>query len=318
MGIGNVGTENMGTENPAPRIVSGSANPALAAGVCALLGVEQVEAELERFPDGELRPAVGDVRDRDVYVLGTTGGGHVHDQLMELLLLLDACRRCGAARLTAVVPYFAYARQDRRTGPGQGIGAKVVADLLVGAGAQRLVVVDPHTEALAAMVPLVVETVSAVDILAAALRPVPPDAVLVAPDLGAAKLAERYAAHLDLPVAVVRKTRLSGTAVRAERLAGDVSGRHPIVVDDMISTGGTVEAAAALCADAGSTRELTVVASHGLFSGSAPAVFGELPVKRLLVTDSVTPPEGIPVRVCSLAPLLADTIARLSGMRSVR
>lgn len=305
----------MGIENAVPRIVPGSANPTLAARVCALLGIEQVAAALERFPDGELRPAVGDVRDRDVYVLGTTGG-HVHDQLMELLLLLDACRRCGAARVTAVVPYFAYARQDRRTGPGQGIGAKVVADLLVGAGAQRLVVVDPHTQALAAMVPSVVETVSAVDTLAAALRPVPPDAVLVAPDLGAAKLAERYAAHLDLPVAVVRKTRLSGTAVRAERLAGDVAGRHPIVVDDMISTGGTVEAAARLCADAGATEELTVAASHGLFCGSAPAVFGELPVKRLLVTDSVTPPESVPVRVCSLAPLLADTIARLSGMRS--
>ena len=150
------------------RIVAGTANVALAVGVAAALSCELTACEVERFPDGELRPVVANVRGDDVYVVEPTGPP-VSEHVVELLLLLDACRRAGAERVTAVVPYFGYARQDRRSKSGEAVGARVIADALVSAGAQRLVVVDPHTAALEAMCSVPVEMLTAVPVLAARL-----------------------------------------------------------------------------------------------------------------------------------------------------
>ena len=207
------------------RIVPGTANLLLAAAVARTLRTELVTCELDRFPDGELRPVVDHLRGDDVYVIQPTGPP-VSDHLVELLLLLDACRRGGAGRITAILPYFGYARQDRRSQAGETVGARVVADALAASGAQRLVVVDPHTAALEAMCGIPVEMLTAVPALAGALAPlVPGGAVVVAPDLGAVKLAEHYASLLHRPVAVVRKTRMTGATVRAEEIAGDVAVR---------------------------------------------------------------------------------------------
>ena len=193
---------------------------------------------------GNSWPIVGHVRGKDVYIVQPTGPA-VNEHLVELLLLLDACGRGGADRLTAVVPYFGYARQDRRGQAGEAVGVRVMADVLSTAGAERLIVVDPHTAALEALCGLRVEMLTAVPALAGALTSVaiPDNAVLVAPDLGAVKLAEHYAALLRRTVAVVRKTRLTGTAVHAEKVIGELDGRPVVIVDDMISTGGTIEAA---------------------------------------------------------------------------
>jgi ribose-phosphate pyrophosphokinase len=175
------------------------------------------------------------------------------------------------------------------------------------------VLVDPHTTALEAMIPVPVETLTAVPVLADALAPiVSADAVLVAPDLGGVKLAEAYASILDRPVAVVRKTRLSGTAVQATELVGEVGGRPVIVVDDMISTGATIEAAAHLVLEHDALPDITVAATHGLLVGDAPERLGRLPLRALLVTNSVTPAAG-----ATIAPLLADAIARLHCGRAV-
>jgi ribose-phosphate pyrophosphokinase len=288
------------------RIVAGTASTRLADAIAARLGVVPAPAVVERFPDGELRPAVDDVRDDDVYVVQATGPP-VNEHLVELLLLLDACRRAHSGRVTAVVPYFGYARQDRRIRAGQAVAARVVADAIATAGAHRLVLVDPHTTALEAMLPIPVETLTAVPVLADALAPIAPTgAVLVAPDLGGVKLAEAYAAILDRPVAVIRKTRVSGTAVQATELVGDVGGRPVIIVDDMISTGATIEAAAQLLLVHEALPDITVAATHGLLVGDAPQRLGRLPLRALLVTDSVTPTGG-----ATIAPLLADAIARL-------
>ena len=198
------------------------------------------------FPTGSCARPSGCVRDRDVYLLAPTGPP-VNDNLVELMLLLDACRRGGAARCTAVVPYLGYARQDRRSQQGQALGLRTVADALAAAGADRLVVVDPHSRAVEAAFSVPVLTLTAVPVLAAAAGAGPPHPqVVVAPDLGAVKLAEHYAALLGLPVAVVRKSRLTGATVAAEDLVGAVTGLAPLVVDDMISTAGTVEAAVQL------------------------------------------------------------------------
>jgi ribose-phosphate pyrophosphokinase len=296
------------------RIVPGTAGRPLAGAIARILGTEQATCELEQFPDGERRPVVGHVRGEDVYVVQPTGPP-VSEHLIEMFLLLDACRRGGAERITAVVPYFGYARQDRRGRAGEAVGARVVADALAGSGAQRLIVVDPHSAALEAMCSIPVEMLTAVPALAGALAPmVAEDAVVVAPDLGAAKLAEHYASLLRRPVAVVRKTRLSGVAVRSEEIAGDVAGRPAVIVDDMISTGATIEAAAVVLLAHGGAPDVVVAATHGLLVGTAAGRLGRLPVRCVLTTDSVARDQGASMpalRVESVAPLLAEAIGRL-------
>jgi ribose-phosphate pyrophosphokinase len=279
------------------------------------LGADTLVGEVERFPDGELRPIMLGVRGDDVFVVQPTGPP-VNDHLVELLLLIDACRRAGAGRVTAVVPYFGYARQDRRNRDGQAIGARVVAAAIASAGADRLVVIDPHTVVLEAMFAIPVETLTAVSAIADTLLPaVTPDAVVVAPDLGAVKLAERYASLLGLSVVIVRKTRMNGTTVRAEELVGQVDGRPAIVVDDMISSGATIEAAVRLLLDNGARPDVVVAATHGLFVGEAVERLAKLPLRRLVVTDSLSGVEShaLPVEVTSIAPLLATAIGRLHG-----
>jgi ribose-phosphate pyrophosphokinase len=296
------------------RIVSGTSNQALAGAIAAALHSEPVRCDVECFPDGEIRPVIGDVRGDDVYVVQPTGRA-VNDHLVELLLLLDACRRSGAERITAVVPYFGYARQDRRGHPGQAVGLRVIADALAAARPDRLIVIDPHTAVLEAVCTVPVEMLTAVPALACALRSmaVPDEAFLVAPDLGAVKLAEHYASLLRRPVAMVRKTRLGGTAVRAGELVGDVAGRPAIIVDDMISSGHTIEEAVHALLAHGAAPDIVVAATHGLLVGTAADRLARLPIRGLLITDTVTPEPtpALPLQVRSVAALLADAIGRL-------
>jgi len=294
-------------------IVAGSANPSLAEAVAAGIGSVAMRSGLERFPDGELCPVVGPMRGDDVYVFQPTTPP-VNEHLVELALLLDACRRAGSRRVTAVVPYFGYARQDRRSRPGQAIGARVVADILAAAGADRIVVVDPHTPGFEATCSIPVEVLTATSVLVTALRNREPGrSVVVAPDLGAVKLAERFAAALGLPVAVVRKSRISGTSVRAEELVGHVVGCRPIIVDDMISTGATIEATARLLEAHGALPQTVVAATHALLLEAAPERLDQLRLARLLVTDTVSIPSNAPstLEVCSVAAMLSDAIDRL-------
>jgi ribose-phosphate pyrophosphokinase len=294
------------------RVVSGSANPGLATAVASHLGVESDGCSLARFPDGELRPTIENICGADVYVVQPTAPP-VNEHIVELLLLLDACRRSRAARVTAVVPYFGYARQDRRTAAGQALGSTVIADAIVAAGADRLVAVDPHTPALEAQCRIPVETLSAVPTLVAELAAkLPEGAVVVAPDLGAVKLAQRYAAVLQAPVAVVRKQRESGTTVSALDIAGDVRGGPAVIVDDMITTGATIEAAVELLRQYGAAPDIIVAATHGLFVHAAVNRLRDLDLRRVIVTDTVAPKEaGRVIEVCSIAPTLAMAIACL-------
>jgi ribose-phosphate pyrophosphokinase len=300
-------------------IVAGSANPNLAEAVAAGLGSVAMQSGIERFPDGELCPVVGPMRGDDVYIIQSTTPP-VNEHLMELALLLDACRRAGSTKVTAVVPYFGYARQDRRSRPGQAIGARVAADILAAVGADRIVVVDPHTPGFEATCSIPVEVLTVTSVLVRALHK--HDAigsVVVAPDLGAVKLAERFATALGLPVAVVRKSRISGTSVRAEELVGDVEGRRPIIVDDMISTGATIEATARLLESHGALAQTVVAAPHALLLEAAPERLDQLRLARLLVTDTVAIPSNAPskLEVCSVAAMLGDAIGRLHREESL-
>ncbi len=302
-------------------IFAGSANVPLAEAVAAKLDVRPDSREVHVFPDGEMQVELQEsVRGKDVYLVQPTSPpGEKH--LLELLLLADAAHRAGAARLTAVIPYFGYARQDRRASGREAVGARLVADVLESGGLlQRVVAVDVHTEAIEGFFKIPLEHLTAVPMLVDSVRPyVEENGVVVAPDMGAAELAERYAESFELPVAVVHKARLGGSEVSVGSVTGEVRDRKPIIVDDMISTGGTTRAAIDAVVEAGCEPEITVVASHGLFAGSAEEDLHDAPVERYVVTDSVPPPEGLglPLEVVSLAPLLASAIDRLHNDRSL-
>lgn len=304
-------------------LLAGSANVALARAVASNLSLPPAKRRIERFPDGEIHVEIEDsVRGGDVFIVQPTGPP-VADDLLELLLLADACRRSGAARLTAVVSYYGYARQDRRARGREPIAARLVADLIATAGFDRIIAVDLHDPALEGFPSVPVEHLSAMDLLAAAARPlVPENAVIVGPDLGATKLAERFARALDRPVAIVHKARLSGEDVRVHRVIGDVVDRSPVIVDDMISTGGTVFAAADALYQAGCQGPVTIVTTHALLVGPARERLSRLPIAALLVTDTlavdVEKASPLPLRVVSVAPLLAKAIGRLHRDESLR
>ncbi len=295
-------------------LLSGSANLSLGRLIADELGLSLCPAEVSRFPDSELHIQIKEsVRAKDVYVVQGTGPP-VDPNLVELIFLADACRRAGASRVTAVVPYFGYARQDRRARGREALAARVVCDLLAAVRVERMIALDLHTAAIEGFASFPVEHLSAVPNLAEFLAEiVGPDDVIVAPDLGAVKLAERYSKILGLPVAFVHKTRLGPEEVKATALVGDVRGRRPIIVDDMITTGATVEAAVRAVTQAGARAGPIVVASHGLFVGSCRRRLAAASVGRVVASDSLPVEDdlGMARDVVSVARLFADGVRRL-------
>jgi ribose-phosphate pyrophosphokinase len=304
-----------------PTIFAGSANVTLAEAIAAELDIRPGSREVRVFPVGEMQVELQEsVRGEDVYLLQPTSPpGEKH--LLELLLLADASYRAGAARLTGVIPYFGYARQDQRASGREAVGSRLVAGLLESGGLfERVVAIDLHTAAIEGFFGIPLEHLSAVPMLVDNIRPhVGAEGVVVAPDMGAAELAERYAEPLELPMAIVHKTRISGSEVSVGSVTGEVGGRKPIIIDDIIDTGGTTKATIEALLEEGCEPEFTTVASHGLFAGSAEEDLCDAPVERYIVTDSVPPPEGLelPLEVVSLAPLLASAIDRLHNNRSL-
>jgi ribose-phosphate pyrophosphokinase len=303
------------------KILSGSANLPLTESIAESLSVRRSQVLLERFPDTELHVEIQEsVRGADAYIVQPTCPP-VDEHLLELLLMGDACRRAGASHLTAVIPYFGYARQDRRSRGREPLSVRLIADLINASGFQRVVAVDFHSHAVESAFAIPVEHVSAVPLLAEAARAsIRADAVIVSPDLGAVKMAERYAKLLDLPVALIHKSRISGEEVRVQRIVGEVRGKEPLVIDDMISTGGTIEKAINSLLEAGcSPSGVKVLATHGLFVGPAGQRLGRLPIERMFVSDSLPAPESFPapLQVVSLASLLAKTIEHLHRQESL-
>ncbi|AHH18312.1 putative ribose-phosphate pyrophosphokinase [Nocardia nova SH22a] len=292
------------------RILRGSANPPLADAVAERVGAGGGGCEVQRWADGERQVVVDDVTGHDVYIVQPTSPP-VAEHTIELLLMLDACLRAGAHRITAVVPYFGYARQDHSTVAGEALGARVAAEAIAHAGADRLIVVDPHSPTLEAICPIPVEVLTAVPLLADELAPaLIGRGVVIAPDLAAGERAEHFASILRASVAVVRKHRLSDTSVRALDLLGEITGRPVALVDDMIRTGATIEAAARLVRH--QATDTLAAATHGPLAEGAAARLHELGLRRIVVTDSVFHAEETgQIDVRSIAPLLAETIIRM-------
>jgi ribose-phosphate pyrophosphokinase len=293
-------------------LVAGPASSSLGAEVSELLHVPAIAYDCRRFPDGEIEIDLRDsVRGRDVYIVQSTNPP-VDRHLIELLLLADACRRAGADRLTGVIPYFGYARQERRAGR-RSLGARVAANVVAAGAFDRLMLIDPHTQAIEGFFDVPIDQLTAVPLLTDAARPwLGNDAVVVAPDLGAVKRARDYAERLHAPMAFVHKTRLSGHEVAAHGVIGDVRDRFPLIVDDMVSTGATIEAAVGALRTAGAIGPMTVVATHALLVGQAREILARPPIARLIVADTVPVDSGpgLPIQVTSVAPLIAAAVRR--------
>jgi ribose-phosphate pyrophosphokinase len=307
--------KEMGARMKKILIFSGRGNPELARETARLLRLELGRCRLEDFPDDELRVEIQeDVHGKDVYLFQPVSPP-VASRLLELLLLADACRRGGAGHVTGIIPYYGYARQDRRVKSGEPVSARLVADLL-STRFERIVTVDLHNPAIEGFFNFPLENLSCVPLLAEAIRPfLTQDTVIVAPDLGAVKLAQEYADLLHLPVAYIHKERQSGQAVRVRRVIGETRGRPVAVVDDLISTGATLAAAVNSLLQEKCLSPVIVAASHSLLVGDAVEKLSVLPLRKIFVTDSIhqEPDIPLPLEVVSIKRILSDSIRRFSS-----
>jgi len=294
-------------------IFAGRANVALATSVAVEMGVRLGACSVERFPDGELSVRLDEpVRGREVLIIQPTSPP-VNDHLIELLAFADACRRASAAHITAVMPYFGYARADKRHGRREPITASMVAALMQAVGVNHVVTIDLHAPQIEGFFHIPVDSLTTAPVMVEALRPgLPPDIVVVSPDAGRVRMATEYARLLGAPVAVLHKERASGVETRITRLVGDVRDRPCLIIDDMISTGGTIAESVEALLDAGARPEIIVAATHGLLLAGAREKLARAVTREVLVTDTVALPahDWPQLRVVSVAPLIASALRR--------
>ncbi|PYS94323.1 MAG: phosphoribosylpyrophosphate synthetase [Acidobacteria bacterium] len=302
-------------------IFAGTANPDMARSIARALGVRLGACQVERFPDGETSVKLDEpVRGREVFIVQPTAPP-VNDHLVELLAFADACRRASAASITAIVPYFGYARADKRDGQRVPVAASMVATLLQTVGIAHVVTVDVHTPQLEGFFRVPVDSLTAVPVLADAVRErLSEGTVVVAPDAGRVRMATVFARRLKTPVVVLHKQRESGTKTKVLHLVGDVRDRACLIIDDMISTGGTMAKSIEALLEAGARPEITIAATHGLLLDDARAQLAHASVRAVFVTDTVPVlQEDWPqLRVVSVAPLIAAAIRQFMTDGSLR
>jgi len=304
-------------------IVSGRCHPALAQDVADNLGVSLTNANVREFANGEIHCRFDDsVRGAHVFIV-QTHATPVNDAVMEQLIMIDAAKRASAKSITAVIPNYGYARQDRKSAGREPITAKLVADMLQTAGATRVLSVDFHSGQIQGFFDIPVDHLVAAPVLEAYLRENtdPKKMVVVAPDAGRVKVAERYAQHLGCDLALVHKTRPKGTAnvVEARHIVGDVVGRHCVLIDDMIDTAGTIVAACDLLKEHGA-EDIWVMATHAVSSPPAAERLFNAPVSRVVVTDTLplSPEKRFEkLEILSIAPLIANAISAIFEDSSV-
>ncbi len=300
-------------------LLSGTANRPLAEAIAEKLGSRICDVTIKRFADGEIFVRIDEnVRGRDVFIIQPTNPPA--ENVMELLLLTDAASRASAARVTAVIPYYGYARQDRKDQPRVAIGAKLMANLIAKAGADRVISIDFHQHQLQAFFDIPVDHLYALPVFVEhyGRRDLAP-LVVVASDVGAAKMARGYARRLGGQIAMIDKRRPEPNVVEVVSVIGDVEGRNCLLPDDMIDTGGTMAEAVRALKDKGA-KDIFICATHALLSGPAVGLLSELPVSEVAVTDTIgLPPEKHwpALRVLSVADLLARSIRYVHDNESI-
>jgi ribose-phosphate pyrophosphokinase len=302
------------------KLIAGTANPDLAGLISKKLDVPLTDARLRRFADGEINVKIEDsMRGHDVFVIQPTCPP-VNEHLMELFIILDALRRASAGRVTAVIPYYGYARKERKTQPREPISAKLVANFITLAGADRLLLLDLHAEAIEGFFDVPTDHLSPHRIFAEYLKTRNLHHVtIVAPDAGGGRRAEAVANNLTAPIAFGYKRRPQDDQSELIAVSGDVKGRDCVVVEDIITTGGTLAKLATALHKQGANKVL-VAATHPVLTGDAVERLRQADIDEVIVTDSVPiPPEklGPPLTVLSVAPLLAEAIIRVHENRSV-
>jgi len=305
------------------KIFSGNANAGLAGSICDYLGIDLGRADIRTFADGEISVELSDnVRGLDVFVIQPTCAP-ANTHLMELLILLDTMRRSSAKRVTAVLPYYGYARQDRKVKPRTPISAKLVADLISVAGADRLLALDLHAGQIQGFFNIPVDNLFAMPVLLPMIEDVVPrgeERVVVSPDPGGVERAGAFAKRLDADLAVADKRRPEPNVARVYRIVGEVKDKHAVIVDDIVDTAGSLCETAHAVMQAGA-RSVSAAVSHPVLSGPAIKRIEESPLSRLVTTDSIPLRHEAQacdkIQVCTIATLLAESIRRTHNEESV-
>ena len=301
------------------KLLTGTSNQKLAKEVSDYLNIPLSDAFVSRFSDGEVRVQINEsMRGEDVFVIQSLCPP-INESIMELLLILDAIKRASAGRITAVIPYYAYARQDRKDKPRVPISARLLADLITVAGAQRVVIVDLHSPQIQGFFNIPVDNLHALGVLYDYLKnKVDGETVVVSPDAGGVERARLLANKIGCPIAIIYKRRPEPNVAEVLDLIGDVKGKRAIIVDDIIDTAGTVCAAGELLLSRGASR-VDVVATHGLLSGPAVERLRRSPIGEVVITNTI-PAERKDLeklRIVSIAPLIGEAIRRIHEGESV-
>jgi len=304
------------------KLVAGNSNRPLAEAIAAYLNTPLAKCVVRRFADMEIFVEVQEnVRGEDVFVIQSTSAP-ANDHLMELLILIDALRRASARRITAVIPYFGYARQDRKPGPRTPISAKLVANMIDRAGADRVATLDLHAGQIQGFFDIPTDNLFAAPVMVQDIRETfdANNLIVVSPDVGGVVRARGLAKRIDAPLAIIDKRRERPGDSEVMNVIGNVAGRTCLLVDDIIDSGGTLVNAAEALLDHGA-NEVTAYITHGVLSGGAVARVDNSRLKELVITDSILPSDSVKnahnIRVLPIAPLLGEAIARTAEEKSV-
>ncbi len=300
------------------KIFSGNSHPALAMQIASCLGLTVGKSSVNTFSDGEISIAISEsVRGSDVFLVQSTCDP-VNNHLMELLIMIDACKRASAGRITAVIPYFGYARQDRKNKARDPISAKLVADLITTAGADRVLTMDLHASQIQGFFNIPVDNMLGTSVLiphiAGKFGCCRDDIVIVSPDLGSVGRARKFTEKLDMPLAIIDKRRPKANVSEVMNIIGDVRGKKVILVDDLIDTAGTLVHAANALIEKGGATEIYACATHGVLSGPAIERIQNSPIKELTILDTIALPQNKQIdkiNILSVAPVLTEAIARI-------